>query len=167
MEPETWINVVSRWLHVGSAIVLFGGTLFQYMVLMPAAKELSTDERTKLHEHVMARWRKIVGMTIGLLALTGFYNYLAVTGPAHGNLPSRGQYHMLMGIKILLSMGVFFIASALIGRSPAFEAIRAQRRKWMTVTIFLAAAIVAIAGYLKVALPSGSVVDRPPAGSAG
>jgi uncharacterized membrane protein len=166
METETLINVASRWLHVGSAIVLFGGTLFQYLVLMPAAKDLSPDERTALHGRVMGRWRKIVGATIGLLLLTGLYNYLVVTAPAHRELPSRSQYHMLMGIKILLSLAVFFVASALVGRSAKFEGMRSQARKWMTVTICLAAAIVAIAGYLKVALPTGSVADRSTATSA-
>ena len=84
----------------------------------------------------------MIGIT--LLLVTGFYNYLA----GDTKLP---RYHMFMGIKILLAFGVFFIASALTGRSPALEAIRRNRARWMTVLILLASAVVAVAGYLKVA----------------
>lgn len=167
MDSQTLIAVISRWLHVGAAIVMFGGTLFQFLVLMPAARELPDDERKALHGRVIGRWRKIVMAMIGLLLLSGFYNYLAVAIPAHRESPTKGLYHMLMGIKILLALGVFFLASALVGRSPAFEGIRAQARKWMMLVILLAAAVVAIGGYLKVAVPSAPRVQQPASVPAG
>lgn len=162
MELHTWIAVVSRWVHVGAAIVILGGSIFQLLVLVPAVREFSPEERQGLHQRVLARWRKIVMAMIGLLLLTGFYNYIAVAIPAHRDSAAKGLYHMLMGIKILLAMVVFFIASALVGRSPAMQKIRDNSRKWMTVSILLALAVVAIAGYLKVAVPSGPGV-KPPA----
>jgi len=161
MDPQTWLNVVSRWVHIGAAIVLFGGTIFQYFVVMPAVRELPADERKSLHERIVSRWRKIVGMMIGLILLSGFYNYyVGVTGR---DAAAKGIYHMLMGIKILLALGVFFIASALVGRSAAFEKMRLESRKWMTISILLAAAIVAIAGYLKVGIPPVAPAQPQPA----
>ena len=57
-----------------------------------------------------------------------------------------------MGMKILLAMAVFFLASALSGRSKALEGIRRNAALWLVINILLAAVIVAIAGYLKVAV---------------
>ncbi len=46
-----------------------------------------------------------------------------------------GLYHALVGTKILLALGLFFIASALVGRSAAFESMRASRAKWLKVMV--------------------------------
>jgi hypothetical protein len=61
-----------------------------------------------------------------------------------------GLYHALVGTKILLALGVFFIASVLVGRSAAFESWRADRAKWLKVMVLLAAIIVAMSGFVKV-----------------
>ena len=59
-------------------------------------------------------------------------------------------YHALLGTKMLLALVVFFIASALVGRSEKMEPIRKQKDKWIKVLILLAAIIVAISGFVKV-----------------
>ena len=59
-------------------------------------------------------------------------------------------YHALVGIKILLALGVFFIASVLVGRSPAFEGMRQNRAKWLKIIVILATVIVGISGFVKV-----------------
>ena len=147
MDTTQIIELLSRWVHVGAAIVLLGGSVFMRFVLMPAAKSLPEGEHDQLRQRILARWKRIVMIGIGLLLLTGFYNYIGVD---RERLP---RYHMLMGIKILLALGVFFLASALTGRSAGLAAIRQNSGRWLTVLIVLAAATVAIAGYLKVALP--------------
>ncbi|REJ84427.1 MAG: hypothetical protein DWQ34_19855 [Planctomycetota bacterium] len=138
------VDLISRWIHVGAAIVLLGGSIFMRFVLMPSAAALTESEHEKLRERILLRWKKLVMAGITLLLLTGFYNYLA------GDPPSP-RYHMLMGIKILLALAVFFLASAITGRSSALQPIRQNRAWWLTVLIALASVVVAIAGYLKVA----------------
>src|SRR5262249_3406376 len=85
-----------------------------------------------------------------LLLLTGFYNYLVVTMPNH---KGDSLYHMLIGIKILLALAVFFLASVLVGRAPAFEKLRQHRKTWLGVVILLAALIVVILGFVKLRQP--------------
>lgn len=143
------IVVVSRILHILGAIFLFGGTLFLFAVLTPAAKELPEEEHLALRERVMKKWRAYVGMAIGLLIFTGFYNYLVVAMPEH-NAAGDKKYHMYMGIKILLAFVVFFFASVLPGRAKAFEKMRANSRFWTVLTLVLATVVVSIAGYLRV-----------------
>jgi uncharacterized membrane protein len=156
------VDVLSRWLHVGTAIILLGGSAYMRFVLMPAATYLTDEEHDKLRKLVGARWKHFVHGGIAILLLTGFYNYFEATPAA----AFRKQYHMLVGIKILLALGVFFLASALVGRSKAFEGMRAKRGQWLAVILLLGAVIVGISGYLKVAGQAAlkeSVKGTPPA----
>ena len=126
--------------------MLLGGAAFQWMVLRPSASQLPDAEHERLRELVMGRWRKIVMAGIGLLLLTGFYNYLFARTPAD----VWKLYHPLVGTKILLAFAMFFLASALVGRSPAFAGLRQQSGRWLVVLLLLGATIVGISGYLKV-----------------
>ncbi len=143
-----YVDILSRWIHVGTAIVLLGGSVFTRFVLMPVAATLPDDAHTQLREGIAARWRKFVGIGIGLLLLSGLYNYVVVSVPKHRG---DGLYHGLMGAKMLLSLGVFFLASALTGRAAAFESLRNNSRRWLGVLIVMTALVVAIAGFLKIA----------------
>jgi hypothetical protein len=147
MDVLTSVDLLSRWVHVVAAVVLLGGSIFQRFVLMPAASELSEAEHLRLREAITRRWKFVVMAGIALLLLTGFYNYLKVAAPAHRG---DGFYHGLMGTKILLGLGAFFLASVLTGRSPRFEPLRQNRRRWMSILILLALGAVLIGGALKV-----------------
>lgn len=145
------VAVLSRWVHIGSAVVVVGGSVFLRYVLMPAAAELPEAEHNALRGRLMQTWKKVVHTGILLFLLSGFYNYLVVALPQH-----RGDklYSALIGIKILLAFVVFFFAIALTGRSKATELFRKDARKWLTVNILLAAAVIGISGYLKVKVPA-------------
>lgn len=140
------IVTLSRCLHVLGAIVLLGGAIFTRYVLMPAASQLPEGEHDQLKRGIAKRWKPFLHGGITIVLLSGFYNYWIAMGPHKGD----GKYHMLMGIKILLAMVVFFIASVLPGRIPAFEGMRRNARTWLTITILCATVVVAIAGFLKV-----------------
>lgn len=150
-----WLVVASRWAHIGTAIVLVGGLVFLRFVLGPAAAQLPEDSHAKLKELVMAKWKKFVHAGIALFLLSGFYNYLVVQAPLHKKDP---LYHALIGTKILLALVVFFLASALVGRSKAFAGMRANPRLWQGVIIVLATLIIGISGFVKVALKPTSPV---------
>jgi len=141
------VNYASRWLHISTAIVLVGGMVFIRFVLNPNAEQLPPSEHDRLRELVTAGWRKFVRAGILLFLLTGFYNYIAVAAPKHHG---DGLYHALMGTKIILAFGVFFLAEALVGRSAAFARLREQRKMWLMVLILVAFVIVAISSVLRV-----------------
>ncbi len=147
---EDVINVLSRWVHVGTAIVLLGGMAFQRFVLLPSAAELPDDEHGKLRTAVMGRWKKFVHAGIGLLLLTGFYNYLGAPTPANPPV-SWKLYHPLVGTKILVALVLFAMSSGMVGRSSAFAGLRANPRRSLTIMLLLGAVIVGISGFLKVA----------------
>lgn len=145
------IEVVSRFIHVAVAIVLVGGTTFMRFVLAPAAKELPQAEHDQLRQRLLVRWKKVVHGGIALLLLSGVYNYVRQIPNHRGD----GLYHALVGAKMLLALAVFFIASALVGRSAAFEGMRQNRLKWMGLIVALATVIVGISGFVKVRGPGG------------
>ncbi|MEM9644050.1 MAG: hypothetical protein AAF989_03560 [Planctomycetota bacterium] len=140
------VAVVSRIVHVATAIVLVGGSSFMLMVLMPAAKQIPEDVHATLRDAITGRWKKFVHIGVLLFLITGFYNYLRAI-PLH---KGDGLYHILIGTKVLLAFGVFFLAAALVGRSPGLQKIRDNRAKWLRVLVLLAAVIVGLAGYAKV-----------------
>jgi len=155
------MNVISRWAHIGTVIVLIGGSAFMRLALMPAAAELPDDQHQALKEKVFSRWRKIVGMGIGLILISGLYNYVKAI-PLH---KGQGLYHALIGTKMILAFVVFFLASALTGRSEKFEPLRQNSKKWLGILLLLAAIIIGISGVAKVAIPaveaSETTVETP------
>lgn len=163
MDSQLLVDTVSRVVHVGTAIALVGGTVFMRFVLHPAAKELSDAEHDKLRAGVIARWKRFVHAGILLFVVSGFYNYFRQMPNHKGD----GLYHMLVGTKMLLGFVVFFLASALVGRSKAFEAMRQQRAKWLSIIVLLAFVIVAISGFVKVrkfqpaVAPAAATADTP------
>lgn len=141
------VDILSRWLHVISAIVLMGGSIYTRFVLMPAAAQLPDAEHAQLRDAIRRSWAKTVGAAIGLLLLSGFFNYFRAI---KGDVKPSSLYHALIGTKMLLSLAVFFLASALSGKAAAFEGIRKNARTWLGVTIALAAIIVALGSVVKV-----------------
>ena len=146
MSFDLILELAMRWLHIFGAITAVGASIFALVVIVPAMAKLPDETRKAFHEAARPKFAMIVGMAIMALLVSGFYNYLVVMRPQHVGQP---KYDMLMGIKILLALVVFFIASALTGRSPAFQKLRDKRKLWLTINVILAAAIVLIAGYLR------------------
>jgi predicted membrane channel-forming protein YqfA (hemolysin III family) len=141
-----YVLLVSRWLHLGSAIVAIGGAVFMRYALMPAASATLDDAtHERLREAVRKRWAMFVHAGITILLLTGALNFLLLA------LPPKIKpmpYHAIFGVKFLAAMGVFFIAGVLVSRGQGLAKMRAERAKWLTVLIALGAFIVLVSGVL-------------------
>jgi uncharacterized membrane protein len=160
MDSQLFIDVLSRIIHVSTAIVLVGGSTFMAFVLLPTAEHLDSSQHEKLRGLINGRWKRFVHVGILLFLITGFYNYFRQM-PFH---KGDGLYHALIGTKIILAFGIFFIASALVGRAKAFHGMRVQRAKWLKVIVLMAAVIVAMSGFVKVrssGLPTQSFNAKP------
>ena len=143
------LSVVSRVLHVSTAIVLVGGVFFMRFILMPAAsRTLSEAQHVALREAVLAGWKRVVHAGITLMLASGLFNYLRVI--FEKTHKGDGLYHGLLGFKILVALVIFFISSALVGRSAGLQRFRDNSRFWLGVNLLLALLIVAISGFLKI-----------------
>ncbi|MBI1313008.1 hypothetical protein GC176_17095 [bacterium] len=146
MDTQLLLDTISRVVHVGTVIILAGGSFFMWRVLLPSAAELPDAEHDRLRAAVTGRWKKFVHAGIALILISGFYNFARLV-PAH---KGDSLYHALLGTKIMLAFGVFFLGSALVGKSKAFEPLRQNRGRWLAILVALLAVIVAISGFVKV-----------------
>lgn len=140
------IDVLSRIVHVLTAITLAGGSVFTLFVLMPSARELADDAHSQLAAAITGRWKRFVHGGVLLFLISGFYNYMRAIPDHKGD----GLYHALIGTKMLLAFGIFFLAAALVGRSEKLAGIRRNRAKWIKVLVLLAVIVVSISGFVKV-----------------
>jgi uncharacterized membrane protein len=140
------VLLISRWIHLASAIVAVGGAVFMRYALLPAAKTtLADDVHERLREAVRTRWVKFVYASIALLLITGSINFaILAIPPKIKPLP----YHPIFGVKLLAAFAVFFIASALMSKGPGFANIRANRAKWLGILLALGGLIVLLSGIL-------------------
>lgn len=141
-----WVDYLSRFVHIATAITLVGGSVFMLVALIPAANLLSSESHAQLASAVQGRWKRFVHLGILLFLLTGLYNYWRGFDLHRGD----GLYHGLVGTKILLALALFAIVSVLVGRSAKFEGMRANRSKWLGVVVLLATLIVGISSFVKV-----------------
>ncbi|MEP3480245.1 MAG: hypothetical protein ABJZ55_13420 [Fuerstiella sp.] len=142
MDVELLIPLISRWAHIGTAIVLVGGTTFFRFVVMPA---LGADN-PELIEKIRKGWKKFVHTGVAIFIVSGFYNYIKAI-PLH---KGDGLYHMLVGTKMLLAFFVFFIASALVGHTAGTQKFRDGAKQWTGIMLMVAAIIVGISGFVKI-----------------
>ena len=109
MDTDLLLPLVSRWTHIGCAILLVGGTAFTYLVLQPVLK----GENAELVDRIRNRWKKFVHPGILLFLISGLYNYIRDSEPQRRwFVPWSGRYQDAAGIG-----GVLFGVSA--GRQPA------------------------------------------------
>jgi uncharacterized membrane protein len=154
-----YLGIVLRWFHIMAAIALVGGALFQKLALLGPCGELPEETRQHLNDAIRRRWSKVVMLAILFLLVSGLINYFLTIRPYTQNvelfqndypkLKLPRAYHILFGVKFLLGLVIFFIASALSGRGRATAAIRAKAAGWLTFNLLLAVVLVAISGVMR------------------
>lgn len=148
MGPEFLIAVVMRWLHVASAVVGVGGTLMMRFVILPALDRLPNGD--EVLKAIRPAFKAVIHSAIGTLLLTGLYNYVVVAMPKVKMLkehyPAMSAYHPVMGLKILLSLALFVIATLLLKPVPA---LHENRKSWLSVNVVLGLVILLLAAYLR------------------
>jgi uncharacterized membrane protein len=151
MTTEYILLLLARWLHILSAAVALGVPIYVRLVLLPALATVDDETRGRLGEAMARRWRIIVYSAITIFLLTGLYNYLVVARWREDifSASDRSRYHMLFGIKFVVALGMFFIASALAGRSAKLAPMRANARLWLAVLILLGILIVILSGVMR------------------
>lgn len=140
-----WTDLVLRWLHILSAVTLAGGVIFSRFALAPSTETLPEAARNEIGAAIRSRWSKLVMISSGLLLVTGLVNFMFVIQRYQVEKP----YHMVFGIKFLLSLGVFMLSALLAGRTSAADKLRQNERRWLNVNVLLVLAVVCLGGVLR------------------
>jgi len=161
MQNVDVLTLLLRWLHVLAAMAAFGGALYMRFAVLPAAHQtLDESTREKLREQLRARWARFVHGAIGVLLVTGVINIVRFS--MSSDLPPM-PYHAIFGVKVVLALVVFFVATVVVGRSPAFERARQRMGAWLSALIVVIALIVLLSGMLNQLRLAGRGTGAPPA----
>jgi uncharacterized membrane protein len=153
--PMDPVTLLLRWAHVLAAIVAMGGLVFARFALVPALSTVDEATRDRIHDQIRRRWLPWVIGSITVLLASGLVNFLLFNarvkaeGWADGGWMRASSYHALFGVKFLLALVVFYFASGLVGRGTGTQWIRDDRRKWLSVTLGLALAVVMLSGWMR------------------
>lgn len=148
MELSYLISLLLRWMHVLSAITLMGGAIFMRLALLPSASILDPGQHDLLRGEIRRRWAKWVMIASTFLILSGLSN----VGLNEVQYRFDGQtYRMLLAVKILLTLPVFYIAMTMVGRSAAAEKVRKNAKFWLSLNLVLATVVVMLGGAMRFA----------------
>jgi hypothetical protein len=159
--------LVLRWIHITSSIILVGGVFYYRFTVLPAVEALPPDHREAVSLAMRRNSAMIVRLAMLLLIVTGLVNMILV--PKFFEFPvegERGAYSMLVGLKFLLALPVFFIVDMMNGRSAMAEKFRAKSRVWLNVAVFLSIVIIVIGGYVRFIERTGKVETTTPVANA-
>ena len=148
MDALFWFNVLTRWLHVTSAVIAVGALLLLPLLLIPALQVQEPAVRQAMLAQVAPRLRIVLHSALGLLLVTGFYNYW-VAIPKVRALENRSLYHPIIGTKILLALILFGMVSALLSSRDVAANMGEDRSRWLAVLIILALVILFLSAILR------------------
>jgi Ni,Fe-hydrogenase I cytochrome b subunit len=149
MDTPDIISLFTRWLHIASAVVGVGATVMMRFIILPVLERLPNGG--EVLAQIRPGFKRLVHSAIGLLLLTGLYNYVVVAIPKvrvgrEQGIETLARYHSVMGVKILLALALFIIAILLLKPVPALEA---NRKTWLSVNVVLGLLILLLAAYLR------------------
>jgi hypothetical protein len=170
--PIDYLAYILRLMHVLAVITAVGGMVFIRFALLPAMATLGDEQRRSLHETVRVRWSRIIQLSILFLLVSGLVNFImfiraAKQWPQEWHDTYYSTYQMLFGIKFLLALAVFALASILTGRSGGTQKIRDNPRFWLNVNLALALAIVLISGVMRLSHVGPTDPKPPPVAETG
>lgn len=155
------LALIFRLMHIMAAITAAGGTLFMRIGLLPAASAvLKEDDHARLKEAIRNSWARWVHISIGFLLISGLYNIAMIEAKKQVPIPKdmASAYHGLLMIKLVLAMGIFYIASMLAGRSEVAQSFRKDAKRWLTINCIMIAVLVCVSGAMRVIRDQGIYV---------
>ena len=120
-QPLFSLTLIMRWLHIGGAIILIGAPFFIRLFLLPALSGEDPARRDAILDRINKPWRMFLGIVILFQIISGVYWLLAVV-----NIKTQPPaYQILLTIKLLAALGLFFLLSVLAGRAARTKRLRA------------------------------------------
>ena len=136
-----FIALLSRVLHLTFAAVVFGGLIYLRFVYPPRPGTSDTDGEPNVDRRAL-----FVSLNMLFLITSGLYNFVVLI-KTYDNLPKL--YHPLFGIKVLLALGVMFIAALLAGKTSLAQRLQQNAKRWINVALALALSVFILGAVLR------------------
>ncbi len=136
------LGVLVFWIHVTSAAVLVGGTIYARAVTVPELQLLTDEERRDAWAVLIARFRPLVFSAIAGLVVSGLYTFL--THPGHTRL-----FHMWFGVKLLLAAHVFATSIMAVSAPSDKPGEDTRRIRRLTGVVISGLAVFLVAAFLR------------------
>lgn len=151
------LDLMLRWMHILSAIVLVGGTFFLRFSLAPTLAAQSEETRASLLTGWRPGWARLVMITSGLLLISGLVNAVRIIKAYEFASP----YHVYVAVKLILALAIFWLSASIAGRSNRAEQFRQRMTHWLTINVLLSVLIVGLAGFMKLSPRTPKLPDAP------
>jgi putative copper export protein len=125
----TMEQAIITWIHLVSAAVWVGGSLFIGAVLAPLLKKmsLSLEERIQIMVQVGRRFNKIAVPSLIILIATGLYNSQQVLISSENLLSTSYGSFLLVKILLVIALIIAFIIHVRIIRKDVEEKIISKK----------------------------------------
>jgi len=152
--PIDYVALIVRLLHILAVLTAVGGMVFIRFALLPALDTLDENGRKALHEQIRKRWSRLIQLSILFLLASGLINFgmfvvAARDWPDAWRTTFNAAYQMLFGIKFILALAIFALASILAGKSAGTQKIRDNSRFWLNINLTMALVVVIISGLMR------------------
>ena len=152
-----FLPALIQWIHVGSVVLLIGGFFFLRVILLPSAKVLPENQRSKLVDAAFRRFRVVVWSALLTILFSGVYNFIAFlrsTGSFSQDLPKEpvqdlSTYILVLGVKIFIVFIIFTFGVLLTFPYPVFAPIQRRPAPWLNLTLILGLIVIFLSALLR------------------
>jgi len=137
--------VLSRWLHVMSAIVAIGGAFFMRFVVPAGLAQADASSRDAVLISMRTKFKRVVHAAVGLLLITGIFNSWRNFSDYTHLLRPPALMHALWGMHILMGLAVMGLSEALLAKPEPPR----NHRRMLSVNLVIMLLAVALASTLK------------------
>lgn len=135
------MKALIQWIHILSAVVAVGGTIFMRFVLVPVLGPADAD----LRKRIIGKFRPLLYAAILLLLATGIYN---AVGAFHLRAHDAA-YQAVLGMKMLLALVLFAVAAHLVIPTAQPNFFQRNPKLWLTVNAVIGIVILAMSAWLR------------------
>ena len=108
-----------RWVHLTASVAWVGGSIFYLFVLRPALRR-SSDNGREVNRHTAAEFKVLVDVCFFLIVVTG----ISLTFDRLSQGVTGTSYAIVLAVKVVLSIWMFYLASRRRRRTDLSEAFR-------------------------------------------
>jgi putative copper export protein len=142
------VSFFNKWLHLTSIVCVLGGIFFAWFVLVPTLKD--GDETDGLARRMWKRFGMAFGVLWLIVLATGFLNMYLVTPKVNAH------YQMILGIKTLLALGMFFVSMLIAHPMKAMARFFGNRGPWLLALLLAGIVVLGLSAHLNLSRISGA-----------